>query len=263
MRYSLTMIDGKKVVCIIPARLKSFRFPRKVLALLGGKPLVQWVWEAALKISFFDEVVFAIDSRETAQIIESFGGKYHMTSIDCEAATDRLVELQSRGIVQGDIWVNWQADEPFISEKILRDLLFSPRRELADVWTLKTRIYKAEQITDLNCTKVVCDSQGFALYFSRSPVPCYQRLQMPEGTYYKHIGIYAYSQRALEKIACATPCELEKAESLEQLRFLFHGMKIQVNETVEETIGIDLPEHLAAAEQYVKNNFTVYCGSNK
>jgi 3-deoxy-manno-octulosonate cytidylyltransferase (CMP-KDO synthetase) len=248
------MIDGKKVVCIIPARLNSSRFPRKILASLSGKPLIQWVWEAAIKISFFDEVVFAIDSYETAQVIENFGGKYHMTSVDCIAATDRLVELQKSGLVKADIWVNWQADEPFVSEKILRDLLFYPRNERADVWTLKTRIYNASQIKDLNCTKVVCDSEGFALYFSRSPIPCHQKLQIPEGKYYKHIGLYAYSEKALEKIDSIESCELEKAESLEQLRFLFHGMKIQVNETKEETIGIDLPEHLAYAEEYLQKN---------
>ncbi len=248
------MIDRKKVICIIPARLKSSRFPRKVIALLGGKPLIQWVWEAALKIPFFDEVFFAIDSEETAQVIESFGGRFYMTSTECESGTDRLVEIQRKGLVQGDIWVNWQADEPFISEKILQDLLISPRKDLADVWTLKTRISNPSQIIDPNCPKVVCDQQGFALYFSRSPIPYYQNPQGLELTYFKHIGLYAYSDEALKKISYMPPSELAQAESLEQLRFLVHGLKIQVNETLEETIGIDLPEHLAAAEQHIRKN---------
>ncbi len=245
------MIENKKVVCVIPARLKSSRFPRKILALLGEKPLIQWVWESAIKIPFFDEVVFAIDSEETAEVIQGFGGKYYMTSIDCEVGTDRLVELQSRGLVQGDIWVNWQADEPFISEKMLSDLLISFGSDEADVWTLKTQIVDEEQIKDPNLPKVVCDAKGFALYFSRSPIPYYRNLEGNEKKYFKHIGLYAYSKEALEHISRMEPCLLAKAESLEQLRFLSHGLKIRVNETAEETIGIDLPEHLTAAEQYI------------
>ncbi len=248
------MIESKKVVCVIPARLASSRFPRKILALLGEKPLIQWVWEAALKISFFDEVVFAIDSEETALVIDSFGGKYHMTSVDCEVGTDRLIELQKRGLVQGDIWVNWQADEPFISEKMLEDLLVSSRNDLADVWTLKSRITDEAQIGDPNSPKVVCDAQGFALYFSRSPIPCYRNSEAEDKEYFKHIGLYAYSQEALELISLMPACSLARAESLEQLRFLSHGLKIQVNETAEETIGIDLPQHLAAAEQHLRKS---------
>ncbi len=246
------MIDGKKVVCIIPARLKSSRFPRKILTLLDDKPLIQWVWEAALKISFFDEVAFAIDSEETAEVIQSFGGKYYMTSIDCSVGTDRLVELQQKGLVEGDLWVNWQADEPFISEKILRDLLAFSKNELADIWTLKARIFDESQIKDPNCPKVVCDFRGFALYFSRSPIPYYRDSEGAEKKYFKHIGLYAYSSEALKKISSIERCFLSEAESLEQLRFLSYGLRIQVNETTEETIGIDLPEHLHMAEQYVK-----------
>ena len=246
------MIEDKKVVCVIPARLQSSRFPRKILALLGEKPLIQWVWEAAIKISFFDEVVFAVDSEETARIIEGFGGRFYLTSIDCESGTDRLAELQKKGIIQGDIWVNWQADEPFITEKILRDLLFSSRNELADIWTLKTRILHDEQIKDPNSPKVVCDVHGFALYFSRSPIPYYRNLQDSQPKYFKHIGLYAYSNEALKKISEMPECELAQAESLEQLRFLSYGLKIQVNETSEETIGIDLPEHLVTADLHIR-----------
>ena len=249
------MIEDKKVVCIIPARLKSSRFPRKILADLAGKPLIQWAWESAIKISFFDEVVLAIDSEETAQIIEGFGGKYHMTSVDCLNGTERLVELQRRGLVQGDIWVNWQGDEPFISEKILQDLLVFSRKENVDVWTLKVKIENEEKAKDPNCCKVVCDEQGFALYFSRSLIPYHRDFQAIERNYFKHVGLYAYSHAALKKISEMKICEIEQAEMLEQLRFLFHGLKIQVNETKEETIGIDLPEHLVLAEQYVENSF--------
>ena len=111
------MIGSKKIVCIIPARLKSTRFPNKMLSMLQGKPLLQWVWERANAISLFDHVAFAIDSEETARIIESFGGVYYMTDENCASGTDRLVEVMRRGLVDGDIWVNWQGDEPFISDR--------------------------------------------------------------------------------------------------------------------------------------------------
>ncbi|MBX9924407.1 MAG: 3-deoxy-manno-octulosonate cytidylyltransferase [Rhabdochlamydiaceae bacterium] len=249
------MINGKKIVCVIPARLESTRFPRKILALLGGKPLLQWAWDAAIQVSFVDEVVFAIDSEETAQIIEVFGGKYFMTSIDCLRGTDRLVELQQRDLIQGDIWINWQADEPFISEKMLQDLLISSSGSQADVWTLKVAMQE-ESVRDPSLCKVVCDEAGFALYFSRSPIPYYREDLKIEKKYFRHVGMYAYSNEALQKIAQMKPSEIECAESLEQLRFLSYGLKIQVNETEEETIGVDFPEHLALAEAYISTRLS-------
>lgn len=254
MRYSLGMIGDKKVICVIPARLASSRFPRKILTPLLGKPLVQWVWEAAAKVSFFDEVLFAIDAEETAEVIEGFGGRYCMTSPACINGTERLVELQKKGSLKGDIWVGWQADEPFITEKILEDLLVFDRNDQADLWTLKIKIDE-KRVFDPSVCKVVCDREGFALYFSRSPIPCY-RDAGGERNYFKHIGLYAYSDAALRRIGEMKPCELEEAEVLEQLRFLFNGMKIQVKETQEETIGIDLPEHLALAERYAEDRLS-------
>lgn len=106
-----------KTICIIPARLASSRFPKKVLAMLGEKPMLQWIWEAAISSEMFDEVAFAIDDHETARLIESFEGKYHMTSPECLSGTDRLIELQEKGVVSGDIWVNWQGDEPLFIKK--------------------------------------------------------------------------------------------------------------------------------------------------
>jgi 3-deoxy-manno-octulosonate cytidylyltransferase (CMP-KDO synthetase) len=244
------MINDKKVVCVIPARLESSRFPRKILAPLGGQPLLQWAWDAALQISLIDEVVFAIDSEETARVIEAFNGKYFMTSLLCLNGTARLVELQERGLVQGDIWINWQADEPFISEKMLQDLLNTSSQDQADVWTLKVELSE-QNVQDPSLCKVVCDEQGFALYFSRSPIPYYREDLKIERKYYRHVGMYAYSNEALQKIAFMKPTDIECAESLEQLRFLSHGLKIRVNETKEETIGVDFPEHLALAEEYI------------
>ncbi len=246
------MINDKKIVCVIPARLASSRFPRKILALLGGKPLIQWVWESANKISLFDEVVFAIDEEETGSVIEGFGGKYFMTDLGCLNGTERLVELHQKRLVQGDIWVNWQADEPFLSERMIRDLLKNVHIE-TDVWTLKVPFSNKEEAKSPAYCKVVCDQDGFALYFSRSLIPFY-RDETSDQKYDKHIGLYAYSEKALEKIAVMQPSALEQAEMLEQLRFLSHGLRIQVHETHEETIGIDFPEQLALAEKYLETH---------
>jgi 3-deoxy-manno-octulosonate cytidylyltransferase (CMP-KDO synthetase) len=245
------MIGKKKIVCVIPARLASTRFPQKILALLSGKPLLQWAWEGALSVPFFDEVVIAIDSHKTAQVVESFGGRWVMTSLDCLRGTDRLIEVLKQGDVKGDIWVNWQADEPFLSARALQDLLQTCETSEAGIWTLKTKFYDREKIADPNFCKVVCDAKGHALYFSRSPIP-YVREKQESEVVFRHVGLYAYSEEALRKISTMAPCPIEEAESLEQLRFLFYGLAIQVHETEEESFGIDLPEHLSLAEQYVK-----------
>ncbi|MBS0626794.1 MAG: 3-deoxy-manno-octulosonate cytidylyltransferase, partial [Verrucomicrobia bacterium] len=244
------MIENKKIVCVIPARLRSSRFPKKIIAALSGKPLLWWAWKAALRIPFFDDVVIAVDAEETVEVIKSFGGKWIMTSESCLRGVDRLVEIQKNGLLQADIWVNWQADEPFLSFQIIKDLLQSCASSEAEIWTLKTKIEEANQIKDPNICKVVCDINDYALYFSRSPIPYNQ--QKIDSPMFRHIGLYAYSNSALEKISTMFPCEIEEIESLEQLRFLFHGLKIQVHETEEVSIGIDLPEHLVSAEEYVK-----------
>ena len=244
------MIENKKVVCVIPARLRSSRFPKKILSSLSGKPLIQWAWEGALRIPFFDEVVIAIDSEETAKVVESFHGKWIMTSEACSRGVERLVEIQQKRLLQGDIWVNWQADEPFLSTQVIKDLLQSCSFSEAGIWTLKTKMKEDDRVQDPNICKVVCDVNGHALYFSRSPIPYEQ--EKAKGSIFRHIGLYAYSNAALEKISTMSSCEIEEAESLEQLRFLYHGLKIQVHETKELSIGIDLPEHLAEAEEYLK-----------
>lgn len=234
-----------KIVCVIPARLASSRFPKKVLAMLGEKPMLQWVWEAASSVDLFDDVAFAIDDSETARLIDSFEGKHFMTSPDCPSGTDRLIELQTEGKMQGDIWVNWQGDEPFIHQEMIENLLQSTD-ETYDIWSLRKEIEREEDIEDPNVVKVVTDSQDRALYFSRSPIP-YDRDGLEDVTYYKHVGIYAYTTHALKQISTLSPSLLEQSEGLEQLRFLENGMNIQVHETSHETLGIDIPEDLARA----------------
>ena len=168
------MLDNKKIVCVIPARFHSTRFPKKILAPLGGKPLIQWAWDAAKKVSLFDEVLIALEHEETAKVVDSFHGRYVMTSNSLRSGTERLIDVMGQHIVDGDIWVNWQADEPFLDERMIRDLLMEAHRDDVDVWTLRKLLEKEEEIQSPNIVKVVCDLKGFALYFSRLPIPYYR-----------------------------------------------------------------------------------------
>jgi 3-deoxy-D-manno-octulosonate cytidylyltransferase len=244
------MIGSKKIVCIIPARLQSTRFPHKMLKMLYGRPLLEWVWNQANSVSAFDHIAFAIDAQETADLISSFGGAYYMTSPQCPSGTDRLIEVMQQNRVDADIWINWQGDEPFITEKMIGQLLQSCDEENSDVWTLKKRITNPEEIVSPHFAKVVCDHNDHALFFSRSMIP-YYRDAVPEEqkVFYKHVGLYAFTLQALKTIAHLQPCAIERAEQLEQLRFLYHNLRIKVHETDHDVFGIDLPEHLARAEE--------------
>lgn len=248
------MLGAKKVACIIPARLASTRFPEKILKSLAGKPLLQWVWQAAKTVKLFDECHFAIDDVKTAALLESFGASWFMTSKSAECGTDRLVELMDRGILQADIWVNWQGDEPFIHEAMIYDLLQTAEHDQnSDVWTLKKRITEIEQIRAVNIAKVVSDNVGNAIYFSRSPIPYYRDRPLEECEFFKHVGIYAFSTRGLKSIQGISPGPLEDAEKLEMLRFLEQGLKIRLHETMFEVKGIDTPEDLYRAELYAQS----------
>lgn len=217
--------------------------------------MLQWIWEEALESKMFEEIIFAIDDLETAQLIDSFKGRYCMTSTECLSGTDRLVELQERRVLQGDIWINWQGDEPFIHREMIKDLLQTAKDKIFDIYSLKKQIRSKEIIKDPNIVKVVTNSKGSALYFSRAPIPYYRdEYDFEKPTYYKHIGIYAFTQQALAKIAILPSTPLELAEKLEQLRFLEGGLTLQVHNTEHETLGIDLPKDLAQATKWVVNH---------
>lgn len=243
------MDHKSKIACVIPARLLSSRFPRKVLALLEGKPLLQWTWEAAMSTGLFCDVWIAVDAQEVYDVARGFGAQCLMTSALHPNGTQRLIEVQQRGVCQADVWVNWQADEPFLTVAVLEDLLQSCQEEGVDVWTLKTPLAESQK-ADPNICKVVCDVRGHALYFSRSSIP-YVRDQgsCDQLPCYRHVGLYAYKTSALEKMRHLPSCSLEEAEMLEQLRFLYYGLKIRVHLTQEDSLGIDLPEHLVLAQK--------------
>jgi 3-deoxy-D-manno-octulosonate cytidylyltransferase len=237
----------KKIACVIPARLASSRFPKKILALLHGKPLIQWVWEAAKKVPLFDSITIAIDSEETEKVVRQFGGHYRMTSPECPNGTLRICDLIKRYDIEGDIFVCWQGDEPFLHAEMIRELLQSAGEDEADIWTLKKKIKNLSVAASPHTVKVVTDHKGHALYFSRSLIP-FHRDSVP--TYYdKHIGIYAYSRQALETIATLPMSSLCEKEQLEMLNFMYYGLKIRVHETSHEGFGIDIPEHLETAHK--------------
>jgi len=242
----------KKIACVIPARLKSTRFPRKILAPLQDKPLIQWVWEAAKSIPYFDSVTIAVDADETAEVVKSFGGTSIMTSESCPSGTMRLGELLQRKKIDADVLVCWQGDEPFLHQEMIDELLQSARTDEADVWTLKKKIENPDDVLSPHVAKVVTDQNGYALYFSRSPIP-YHRY-MKQTTHYKHIGIYAYTKNALSRLIELPTCYLAEAEQLEQLNFLYHGLKVRVHETSHEGFGIDIPEHLEKAHVFLTQN---------
>jgi len=231
-----------KIVCVIPARLNSSRFPGKILAFLGKKPLVQWAYEGAKACGRFDEIVIATDSVEVVAAARSFRARAIMTDRDCKTGTDRLIELQREGKLEGEIWVNWQGDEPFIDSEVIGELLQSIEEEDQQIWTLKKSITEDADLLNPHIVKVVTDLRGKALYFSRSPIPS-------KGPAFKHVGIYAFHGPALEAIGKLSPSPLEEAESLEQLRFLENGFSIQVHQTHQEIFGIDTKEELAIAEE--------------
>ena len=228
-----------KITCVIPARLASRRFPEKILHVFDGAPLIEHTWRAAQKVTCFDHVVIALDNPKTAAVAQRMGADYIMTDPSIINGTHRLIAAMPH--LTGDIWVNWQADEPHINDAIIHDLL---RGQLTDtaahIWTLKTAITHAEHITDPHTVKVITDVHDRALYFSRAAIP--HASHHASVQYYKHIGLYAYTTAALEQIASLPACTLAEHEQLEQLQFLFHGIAI-VNKRC--THGIDTINDLA------------------
>jgi 3-deoxy-manno-octulosonate cytidylyltransferase (CMP-KDO synthetase) len=228
---------------VIPARLGSTRLPRKVLADIGGKPVVAWVYEAAAQSSRLSEVVVATDSEEVLAACESWGIPATMTSAEHRCGSDRIREVATR--MPADIYVNIQGDEPtLIPEHI--DLLLSPfydnRAGLVQVATLKVRLDE-DAACNPSVVKVVCAADGRALYFSRSVIP-YDRDRAGHASYYKHIGLYAYRAAALERFSDLPPSPLELSENLEQLRLLENGIALYVTETDVNTFGVDTLEDL-------------------
>ena len=245
-----------KVVGIIPARYASTRFPGKPLALIKGKPMIQRVYEQALK-SKLDAVVIATDDVRIADAVMDFGGQYVMTSPNHRSGTDRCCEALDLLKTKYDAVVNIQGDEPFIDPKqidLLVDLIVRDDTPLA---SLAKRIDDEDELFSPNAVKVVVNQEGNAMYFSRNPIPFMRNVDRDEwlvkGRFYKHIGIYAYKADVLHQIAEMQPTTLELSESLEQLRWLENGLTIRMGVTDSENVSIDMPSDIVKAEQFAEN----------
>ena len=237
-----------QILGIIPARYQSTRFPAKALADIGGKPMIQRVYEQSTKAKTLADVVVATDHEEIRQCVQQFGGKVVMTSPDHPSGTDRCYEaLTLQHPATYDYAINIQGDEPFINPAQI-DLLSSLLDNVTGLATLAKKIEDPNEIQDKNVVKVVFARDGQALLFSRAAVP-YVRNHAKEDwihhqDFFKHIGIYAYRVDILAQITQLPPSSLEKSESLEQLRWLENGYSIKVAETIYPSIGIDTPEDL-------------------
>lgn len=245
-----------KVLGIVPARYASTRFPAKPLVDIAGKSMVEWVYTQAKKSSVLTKVVVATDNQKIFDHILKFGGDACMTSEDHVSGTDRCFEALHAQKDKFDYVINIQGDEPFI-DPVQINLLASLLDGKTELATLAKRIEKEEQLFNPNVVKIVFNQLNDALYFSRSTIPHIRNTEqtqwLSKHSFYKHIGMYAYRTDILEKITKLTVSPLEKAESLEQLRWLDNGFKIKVAETDIETIGIDTPQDLDHALAYLKN----------
>jgi 3-deoxy-manno-octulosonate cytidylyltransferase (CMP-KDO synthetase) len=237
-----------KAVALLPARLGSTRFPEKMLALLGGKPLIVRSWEAVQQSGLFDEVWVVTDHHRILEAVEAHGGKALMSSPKHESGSDRIAEIASG--LNTELVVNVQGDEPFTSAESLRALLEALKCDGVQVASLMCPIIDIADFVNPNVVKVVCNQFGNALYFSRAPIPFPRdaaNTALPEAGAFQHIGIYGYRRNALLQFTSLPPCALEKTEKLEQLRLLNHGIPIRMALVHEKSLGIDSPEDLKQA----------------
>ncbi|HEY7219512.1 MAG TPA: 3-deoxy-manno-octulosonate cytidylyltransferase [Candidatus Binatia bacterium] len=253
------------VVAIIPARYASTRLPGKPLAAIGGKPMIQHVYESVCKARVLDRVLVATDDRRIERAVMSFGGEVMMTSKHHASGTDRLAEVARK--VKADWLVNVQGDLPFIqAETIARAVRPLQRNRTLPMATVCTPIYDSAEWHDPNVVKVLSNRAGFALYFSRAPIP-YLRNNVidPEGQTwvhpskrrlwgYRHLGLYVYRRDFLFKFAGLKPTALERIESLEQLRALQNGYRIYVAKVNERSIEVNTRADLNEAERYLKRH---------
>lgn len=243
-----------KVVCIIPARHESSRFPGKPLADLCGKPMIQHVYERVLKATTISYAAVATDHDEIFMTILKFGGQAIMTSPDHRSGTDRIAEaIAGLNLDPDDIVVNVQGDQPLFEpsqiDEVVRPLLDDPAVPMS---TLIYKIRREEEITHPNAVKVVFDRDHFAVYFSRATIP-YVRDPGQTADYYKHHGIYAYRKGFLQRFTRLSEGTLERLEALEQLRAIEHGYKIKVVETPHDSVEVDTPEELARVAKIIRD----------
>jgi 3-deoxy-manno-octulosonate cytidylyltransferase (CMP-KDO synthetase) len=244
-------------VAIIPARYGSTRFPGKPLALIAGKPMIQRVYELAREVPGLEEVYVATDDSRIAECVQAFGGKWLLTSDQHVSGSDRLAEAARLvQLAEDAIVVNIQGDQLVFPPRLIVELIASLQTD-PDA-AMSTPIFRFSDpaiAANPNVVKAVFDRHHYALYFSRSPIPCYRDSQ---GTpvFYKHIGIYVYRQAFLQRFISLPPGTWEAAEKLEQLRALEHGYKIRVVQTITETLEVDTPQDADRAAAFLESGKT-------
>ena len=237
-----------KTAVIIPARMGSMRFPGKVLADLGGKPVIQHVWENAMR-SKADSVTIAADDPRVEQAVKAFGGHVVMTKPSHPSGSDRVWEAAQSN--DAELIVNVQGDEPFLPHEVIDDLIDAMHGPDAPAMgTVVLPCSRADIAANPNLPKVVLTSDDYALYFSRSMIP-YLREGGEETEVYRHWGIYAYRRETLAKFVSLPEGRLERCEKLEQLRALENGIRIKVIKTSFDSIGIDTPDDLVRAQEFL------------
>jgi 3-deoxy-manno-octulosonate cytidylyltransferase (CMP-KDO synthetase) len=241
------------ITAFIPARYGSTRFPAKPLALIDGKPMIRHVYQCAVACPDISAVYVVTDDERIFKCVEDFGGKAIMTGREHQSGTDRIAEaVQTLRLKDDDLIVNIQGDQPFFDPSVI-SLMVAPMIRDAGIpmGTASYRLKDESEINDINIVKVISDNNGFALYFSRYPVPFY-RESATDKVYYKHLGFYAYRKDFLLKFTSLPMGRLETAEKLEQLRVLEYGFRIKVVETFNDSVEVDTPEDLQKVERMVK-----------
>ena len=240
------------IVAIIPARYGSTRFPGKPLALVGGVSMIERVVRRVEGSKVVDRVVVATDDKRIEEVVKKFGGEVVMTSVDCPNGTHRCQSVIAHLDPKPDAIINVQGDEPFVHPEQLKELVHLIRKPGASIATLAIPMKPSDPgREDVNRVKVVRNLNGRALYFSRSPIP------HSEGPWLQHVGLYAFTTSALEALVELHPTKLEERESLEQLRWLSHGWRVDVGTTNHRTLSVDTPEDLKKIESLLGNGWTV------
>ena len=243
------------IYAFIPARYQSSRFPGKPLAMIAGKPMIQHTYERALACPELSAVYVATDDDRILECVKGFGGKALMTRGDHVSGTDRIAEAaQKIGVEDQDLVVNIQGDQPAFQPEVVSAMI-APlvADETIPMSTLKCRIRDENDVTNPNHVKVVTDNRGFALYFSRCPIP-FCRDANPGRVHYKHLGFYCFRMNFLLKFTALPEGKLESLEKLEQLRALENGYRISVPESMYDSIEVDVPDDVGAIEECLNGN---------
>lgn len=239
------------VVAVIPARYHSSRLPGKALADIAGRPMIEHVYRRTAAARSVGVVIVATDDERICDAVEAFGGRAQLTSAKHQSGTDRLAEVAAG--LTCDIVVNVQGDEPLIDPTMIDDAIapFRSSRDL-QMTTLRRRIDDRTELQNPNVTKVVVDREGYALYFSRAPIP-YTRAGCPPAPAWRHIGLYVYRRECLLRLTSLPATAMEQAEALEQLRAIEYGIRIKAIETIHDSVGVDTLEDLERVRHMARN----------